>query len=166
MLPNKGEPVLTSVNTTITLCPMIPPYDKNGNMPPGIHIASWDEFVTHFGTSTHRQRLIAGLEKALTVLKRAGCERIYVDGSFVTVKAVPNDYDVAWDTHNVDIALLLSMEPVFGEFDHFRAAQKAKFLGEFFPSSAREGGSGMTFLEFFQIDGSTGNAKGIIALDL
>jgi hypothetical protein len=38
--------------------------------------------------------------------------------------------------------------------------------GELFPAQFRAGGSGETFLEFFQTDKETGNPKGIIVLDL
>jgi hypothetical protein len=145
---------------------MIPAFDANGNLPPGVHVADWREFEVRYGDTPHRRRLIAGLAAALAILRLAGCKRVYVDGSFVTEKDVPNDYDAAWDPAGVDVALLLAAEPVFGQFDNLRAAQKAKFLGEFFPSSVTEGTVGKTFLDFFQIDRNTGNAKGIIALDL
>jgi hypothetical protein len=61
---------------------------------------------------------------------------------------------------------LLALEPTFFDFTNLRAAQKAKFFGEFFPSSAKADLVGTTFLEFFQIDKNTGSQKGIIALDL
>lgn len=84
----------------------------------------------------------------------------------MTDKLVPNDYDAAWEPAGVDIPLLLMADPVFGNFDNNRAAQKAKYGGEFFPSSARDIRVGRTFLDFFQTDKETGLAKGIMALDL
>ena len=42
--------------------------------------------------------------------------------------------------------LLRSMEPVFFDVRNLRAAQKAKFFGEFFPSSAKADLVGNTFL--------------------
>ena len=145
---------------------MIPSFDGDGNLPVGIHLVTWDEFANAFGRTLHRKRLLGGLEAATGLLRVAGCKRIYIDGSFVTAKRVPNDFDVAWEPAGVDVALLQSMEPVFFDFKHQRAAQKAKFLGEFFPSSAKADLVGNSFLEFFQVDKSTGNPKGIIALDL
>ena len=110
--------------------------------------------------------LLSGLEAAIVSLRDAGCKRLYVDGSFVTTKVVPNDYDVAWEPAGVDLQRLKLIEPVFFDFRNFRAAQKAKYFGEFFPSSAAADPVGNTFLEFFQIDKNTGSAKGIVALDL
>jgi hypothetical protein len=47
-----------------------------------------------------------------------------------------------------------------------RAAQKTKFYGEFFPARLTEGGSGLAFLDFFQVDKNTGDSKGIVLLEL
>ena len=145
---------------------MIPPFDATGNLPVGIHFSTWEDFLARFGCSPHRQILAAGLSAALAILRSVGCQTVYVDGSFVTAKAVPNDYDVAWEPIGVDLPLLLATEPAFFDFRNLRAAQKAKFLGEFFPSSATADRVGRTFFEFFQVDKTTGEPKGIVALNL
>jgi hypothetical protein len=86
-----------------------------------------------------------------------------LDGSFVTAKPDPEDYDCAWDVVGVDPHLL---DPVLLDFRNQRAAQKAKFQGEFFPaSSIADPRTGQTFLQFFQQD-RNGQPKGIVALDL
>jgi len=145
---------------------MIPPLNSDDNLPAGIHLTDWDSFSAAFGISAHRRRLISGLAAAMVPLQHTGCKRLYVDGSFVTGKVVPNDYDVAWDPLGVDLRMLLLIEPLFFDFANARAAQKAKFFGEFFPSSQPAEPAGRTFLEFFQVDKNTGNQKGIVALDL
>ena len=38
-----------------------------------------------------------GLKAALENLRNAGCRTTYINGSFVTRKAIPNDYDVCWE---------------------------------------------------------------------
>ena len=95
-------------------------------------------------------------------LRFAGCQTIYVDGSFVTAKNAPNDFDCCWEVNGVDAALL---DPILLIFDPNTDAQKAKFYGELFPN-VTEINTGSTFLEFFQIDKENGRPKGIIALDL
>lgn len=142
---------------------MIPPFDATGNLPPGIHEATWHEFVEQFGKTPHRRMLLAGLKAALDALRAAGCRTVYINGSFVTAKQIPNDFDACWDIDDVDPTLL---DPILLTFDHGRAAQKAKYLGELFPAHFSEGGSGTTFLEFFQLDKASGNPKGIIIIDL
>ncbi len=37
---------------------MIPELDTRGNLPPGIHQATWTEIVTRYATSTHRRELL------------------------------------------------------------------------------------------------------------
>lgn len=144
-------------------CVVIPAFNRAGNLPRGVHAADWTEVVDRFGGTPQRRALLGGLKKALDALKKAGCPRAYIDGSFVTAKLVPGDFDGCWDVTGVNPKLL---DPVFLDFSNERAAQKAKFLGEFFPAQTPEGMSGRTFLEFFQTDKATGRAKGIVVIDL
>ena len=132
-------------------------------LPAGIHGADLSSIESRFASNEWRRNLFAGLVEASKHLAYAGCQRLYLDGSFVTGKPKPGDYDVCWDPHGVDPRL---MDPVFGDFSNKRAAQKAKYGGEFFPSSARVAEVGRTFLEFFQLDKFSGKQKGIILVSL
>ena len=58
------------------------------------------------------------------------------------------------------------LDPVFCDFSHQRAAQKAQFKGEFFPSSLFCADVGRSFLEFFQTDQYSGKRKGIVVIEL
>jgi hypothetical protein len=97
------------------------------------------------------------------MLREAGCTVVYVDGSFVTAKETPGDFDACWDVHGVDLERLA---PVFLDFADSRAAQKRRFGGELFPAQLPEGITGRTFLAFFQTDRRTGRRKGIVAIRL
>jgi hypothetical protein len=145
---------------------MLPHFQIDGNLAPGIHPMEWQEFAQSFGSNPHRCRLLNGLHQVLLVLAAAGCETAYIDGSFVTLKQVPADFDGAWELRNVDVQRLSLIEPLLFEFSKQRAAQKRKYLGEMFPADSMEGGSGRTFLEFFQQDKQTGARKGVVAIDL
>ncbi len=142
---------------------MIPSFEPTGKLPPGIYWVTWKELESKLGFTPRRVRLLAGLKQALALLKSAGCRSVYLDGSFVTAKPQPGDFDACWGIENVDPDKL---DPVFLDFADARAAQKARFLGEFFPADLPEGLSGKTFLEFFQTDKETGAPKGILALNL
>jgi hypothetical protein len=142
---------------------VIPPLDTAGNLPPGIHWATWREIDARFGTSPRRAELLTGLKQALQSLALAGCHTAYIDGSFVTAKQVPGDFDACWDPLGVDGERL---DPTLLDFSDRRKAQKARYGGELFPSVAFADPAGNTFLDFFQIDKNTGEAKGIIAIDL
>jgi hypothetical protein len=142
---------------------VLPLFDNRGNLPPGIHWATWKDFASRFGWNTHRRRLLHGLKAAIASLLDAGCRAVYIDGSFVTAKEYPADFDACWSVAGVDP---LRLDPVLLDFSNDRAAQKAKFKGESFPAEIPEGVSGKTFLEFFQTDKATGRRKGIVGIRL
>lgn len=129
---------------------------------PGVHDATLEEVRECFATNLRRKTLFKGLSRACKSLKSAGCTAIYIDGSYVTDKPIPRDFDVCWDPTNVDSTKL---DPVFLEFRDKRAGQKSKYGGEFFPSSVLADGS-HNFVEYFQIDKETGLKKGIIRIHL
>lgn len=100
---------------------------------------------------------------ALENLRDAGCRVAYIDGSFVTNKRHPSDFDACWEEDGVDPLLL---DPVLLTFDPGRATQKARYLGELFPASVSADTDGLSFLDFFQADKNSGKRKGIVAIDL
>ena len=143
---------------------MLPPLNPDGLLPPGIHLAAWDEVYAMFGTTPHRRRLLDGFRRAINALKSAGCKKAYLDGSFVTSKDKPGDFDGCWEETDVNPALL---DPILLTFANGRIAQKIKFGGELFPAGfVADPATGGLFIDFFQIHKETGAAKGIIAIDL
>ena len=100
--------------------------------------------------------------QALENLRQSGCRKIYLDGSFATNKEFPGDFDVAWETVDVDPRLL---NAILLDFSNRRQAQKLAFGGEFFPADWEADDQGRTFLEFFQTH-HQGTPKGIIAIAL
>lgn len=89
-----------------------------------------------------------------------------MDGSFVTSKEKPGDYDGCWDRGGMDLALLTKTDPVLLDFRNGRVAQKLKYGGEMFPADLVEAKSGRVFLEFLSKDKDTGDPKGIVVIDL
>lgn len=132
-------------------------------LPPGIHEASLDDVATAFATNAWRRELFDGLVDASGRLRVAGCQTIYLDGSYVSGKPMPGDFDGCWDPSGINPSRL---DPVFLEFANGREAQKTAFKGEFFPSSMMCADIGQTFLDFFQLDRFTGVHKGIISIRL
>lgn len=88
---------------------------------------------------------------------------MYVDGSFVTDKEIPNDYDACWDVHGVKAEKLDRLLLQFN--DEAKAGMQDKFRGDIRPDSFSPMETGGTYLEFFQMD-RDGNRKGIIRLSL
>ncbi|MGI9229892.1 MAG: DUF6932 family protein [Gammaproteobacteria bacterium] len=131
-------------------------------LPAGVHQATLSEIADRFVYNQWRRDLFDGLVLASRNLVQAGCKRLFLDGSFVTDKPVPRDYDACWHPDGIDINLI---DPVFKIFDDNRVSQKKKFGGEFFPSTLPNE-AGRNFVDFFQIDKHTGLQKGILLIDL
>lgn len=144
----------------------IPNFENNGNLPAGIYLATWQAIEAKLAFNPRRQELLSGLKRACLPLKQAGCKRIYIGGSFVTNKEFPGDFDVCWESDGVDRVLLKTIDSVFFDFTNKRAAQKAKYGGEFFRAdSLADRLSGKTYITFFQMD-RDGNSRGIVAVNL
>ena len=115
---------------------MIPPFDPlTGRLRVGEHLAEWDEVVERFGWNERRRRLIDGLADALVLLVEAGCRRVWLNGSFVTTKDEPGDFDACWDQTGVDLGVL---DPVLLDLSAGRAAQKARSVANCSPTSPSE----------------------------
>jgi hypothetical protein len=141
---------------------MIPEFDERGSLPPGIHHATWTEIVTRYATSVRRRELLDGLLDALRSLKAAGCATAYIDGSLVTSKNTPGDFDACWDSGGV---VLSRLDSELVDFSDDRAAQKARYGGELYPADWSADADGTTYLDFFQRD-RLKQPKGIIAIAL
>lgn len=63
---------------------MIPEWSTNGDLPPGIHFATWAQIEERLSFNPRRARLLAGFREAFEILRKAGCRLIYLNGSFVT----------------------------------------------------------------------------------
>jgi hypothetical protein len=142
---------------------MIPAPNAIGELPPGMHLATLEEIEAVFITTPRRRRLFEGLRRAIQNLHAAGVRRVFIDGSFVTTKADPNDVDGCWEwTEEVHLDLL---DPVLLDFTQARRAMRDKYGVDFFLATWVEAGSGLTFLDFFQRNRAD-ELKGIIQLDL
>jgi hypothetical protein len=75
---------------------VLPNLTDVGELPPGVHIADWQEFESRFGGSSPRRLWL--LSRLRTLLDLAGASgelrRLFVWGSFVTEKPAPRDLDV------------------------------------------------------------------------
>ncbi|MGQ0467844.1 MAG: DUF6932 family protein [Sporichthyaceae bacterium] len=141
-------------------CAVPPPFEPTtGLLPAGEHEADWAEVVDRLGWNPRRRQLLDGLADALEVLAAAGCRRVWLNGSFVTAKEEPGDFDACWDTDGVDLDLL---DPIVLDLSDGRGAQKRRFGGELLPNVV-ETGSGLSFAEFFQNE-RDGGRKGIVLL--
>jgi hypothetical protein len=135
----------------------------SGYLSPGVHSMEWRPFVARFGWNNRRRFLISGMHRALSNLRSAGCSAAIVDGSFVSAKDEPRDYDLAFDPVGVNGSLV---DPVLRRHNDQRKAMKAKYFGDVLPWGAVAcAATRLIYHDFFQRDRS-GVAKGVVLLDV
>ncbi len=73
---------------------MIPPFDESGVLPPGVHPAGLAEIEARFGRQSELRRVqMESVRWMVDLARRAGVQRIVLNGSFVTDIIEPNDVD-------------------------------------------------------------------------
>jgi hypothetical protein len=74
---------------------VLPEFTSEGDLPVGVHLAGWQEFQSRFGVGTPRRLWLFGRFQALVELAASTGQlrRVFIWGSFVTIKPVPRDVD-------------------------------------------------------------------------
>jgi predicted nucleotidyltransferase len=75
---------------------VLPEFTSEGELPPGVHFAGWQEFQARFCGSSLRRVWLSGRLRALLELAAANgkLRRVFIWGSFVTAKPAPRDLDI------------------------------------------------------------------------
>jgi hypothetical protein len=75
---------------------VLPESTAEGDLPPGVHVADWQEFQTRFCGSSSRRTWLSGRLRLLLDLAAINgkLRRIFIWGSFVTAKPAPKDLDI------------------------------------------------------------------------
>lgn len=136
---------------------MIPEFDNHGYLPAGIYKSTLKELRKRYAYNALRMRLFQGLEALVYELRASNCATLYVDGSYITNKAEPEDYDAVWELAGVNNTIDSTLRD--GTIEQI----KRKYFGDVFCRMPEI--FGRDHLEFFQTD-RTGIAKGIIKIDL
>jgi len=72
----------------------IPDFRPDGYLPEGLYVATEAEVTFRFGTANRqRRRLVLRVRRWIHLARTIGAPRLFIDGSFVTAKAEPNDVD-------------------------------------------------------------------------
>ena len=73
---------------------MIPDFQENGFLPPGVHPAPFAELASRFGRQSEIRRIqTESIEWLIELAARAGVQRLVINGSYVTDVLEPNDVD-------------------------------------------------------------------------
>jgi hypothetical protein len=129
-------------------------------LPAGLHFATLREIRGIFAYNEHRAWLFEGLLVACLELRKFGCSRVYLGGSYVTSKEYPGDYDACWDPMGVDPAI----DQLLWD-DGLRVEQKHKYRGDLLIGAAGDAPEHRNF-QFLSHDKETGAAKGIVGIRL
>lgn len=126
-------------------------FELNNYLAPGIYSLSWSEISNELGWNVYRKTLIDGLKNGLIALKNCGCKMAYIDGSFVSQKARPGDFDVCYEESGMDFAKLKKDYEPLTIFANMRELQKTIYKGEFFRANdLADLLTGVNFRTFFQ----------------
>lgn len=128
---------------------MIPPFDDTGDLPPGLHTATWVEFRTRFCRfvqSDRRPILCQQLERLVDDARASGIvTKILVGGSMVQITEEPNDFDCIVVLHPT--TQYETLRPDQLQIADARLA-RSRYLGDIFV--AREGQSTLSlYVDFF-----------------
>lgn len=128
---------------------MIPPFDVDGYLPPGVHRAGWEQFHERFCVFARSDRRLRFCDKIHQLIEQARASgivsRLIFGGSFVTAVPEPNDFDVLVVLRSGTKAS--QVRPVDQRLVYGRLARRT-FWGDIFPIV--EGGAGLgEAIEFF-----------------
>ncbi len=141
---------------------MIPEFDEaTGCLPVGEHTADWDEVEKRFGWNNGRRDILKGLRRLASALRDRGCRLFLLDGSFITAKEHPSDFDACCDYSEIDPFELMDLR-LTSSGDVMKAEYRGEVYGykQIVPCDDR-----YTFREFFQSD-QDDIPKGIVSLNL
>jgi hypothetical protein len=128
---------------------ILPPLNYHGCLPEGVHDCTFEQLQERFATNPTRMRLCERLHDFLRwALSIGEFSHAYIDGGFITDKALPNDIDVIMQTRApFGPEAFRAMEPFFVKgYDAIFETYSVHlhFWSEGFPSGLND------FRRFFQ----------------
>ncbi len=137
---------------------------QNGQLEPGIYELELNYVEREFCYNEHRKWLFEGIKLAIADLQKIGCIYIYLDGSYVTKKILPKDFDLCWDESNIDLVASSRVCPELFDpgwkFEKF----KSRYRGDVAPAnSIADQDRGINYLGYFMED-RQGRDKGIVKI--
>jgi predicted nucleotidyltransferase len=144
---------------------VLPELTAEGDLPPGVHGADWQEFQSRFGCSSPRRVWLSGRLRELVELAAISgkLRRVFVWGSFVTAKPVPKDLDILLIMdEDFEVEAIAAVAQTV--FDSVRA--RLLFESDVFWARASIGNEALQlWLETYQISRSF-RKRGIVELEL
>ena len=145
---------------------MLPDFEQDGTLPPGIHTCSWEEFSQRYGHNRTRKVILSGLVALLADLRDAGGIYIFVDGSFICNKSRPSDYDAC--VYILELKTESEIRQMLSDDSNIGFLQlKRRYGGDIRVDMTPVRGSISPYIEFFQRDErKLGKRKGLVRLKI
>lgn len=141
---------------------MIPELTGRGSLPPGIHGAVVRDVRRRFGSGRRKRvRLMRGLEAVLDLAWRAGARWLYLDGSFVTDKKDPGDWDAVLIFRN-----LAGVGSIAGALLSDRTGIKRRYGGDLFTVLEEDVEIWIHYVHDVFTKDRDGFPKGILRIDI
>jgi hypothetical protein len=144
---------------------VLPELTDTGELPPGVHLAGWQELHSRFGGSSPRRVWLSGRLRALVELAATNgkLSRVFIRGSYVTAKPSPKDIDLLL-IMDEDFEVDGLAAPAHSVFDSVRA--KLLFESDVFWTRASIGQEMLDlWLDTYQTSRSF-RKRGIVELEL
>lgn len=121
---------------------------------------TYEELVFHFGTNPRRIEQLKNALHFFHVFKSCGCQTVYIDGSFVSKKRLPEDIDLCFDITHLDAENIERNFPEFFDIHEIARIHKDLQCHIFYFSD--------TYKRLFDLlaEDRDGNLKGFIKLNL
>jgi hypothetical protein len=146
---------------------MVPGFTHVGLLPPGEHATDLSTIRARLGWNARRQRLIRGLEEALSLMGSCGVKRVYLGGEFTTVVPLPSRVEGCYDLQDgAGHEDLLKLDPIYPPSPWHLHECLVRFAVVFFPAATRSRGPGQPFLDLFKRGWDRpGPDRGVLVLD-
>jgi hypothetical protein len=134
-------------------------FNSNGHLHKTVEL-TLTELEQHFGTNDWRKNRIRNALIFFEIFGACGCHTVYIGGSFVSKKIYPDDIDLCFDLHDVNIDKLSEVFP-----DFFDVNKIGKICRELKCHILTFDNDNMHFLNMLKKD-KDGYPKGLVKLNL
>lgn len=147
----------------------LPPFREDGWLPEGHHGATWEEVALRFAGEPESKRslVLAGLLRwRAAALEKGMAGLVILDGSFVSSKETPGDFDLVF-LYDEATEALLRKDPEARKLTDYQACRALGLLGDIFalPASLQRVSPLPGGLDMFDFD-RRGRPKGVIEVSL
>lgn len=134
-------------------------YNNFGNLENNCSLTD-ELFIECFCYNVQRVKLFNNFLQVTKELKKIGCAEVYIVGSFVTTKSIPNDIDICVDITKIDESKLANIKiDISSDYGLQKIKKNKKVHLILFDSYNTE------ILDWFRFDRDK-NLRGIVKLDL